>query len=133
MEKCIYFNGVNSPVGHEQGSIEVDNFENVIPDFESIIEPFTVNHSFAKFESFSLATLQLFKTMGDPMYNIKNWSSGTLKRWNDTFREYCQGYFTNIARIYFRHKKVLVGQNFRHSPIITIENNGLEFFTRPKF
>ena len=95
LEKCIKSNGVNSPIVTGQGQNIEQNVisENVIISLESMIEPFTVNNVFEKFESFSLATLQLFKTMGKPMYDLRNWSSGTLKRWNDTFRDYCQKYF----------------------------------------
>ena len=95
LENCIKSNGVNSPIVPGQGqNVEQNvNSENVVLKLESMIEPFTVNNVFEKFESFSLATLQLFKTMGKPMYDLRNWSSGTLKRWNDTFRNYCQKYF----------------------------------------
>ena len=95
LEKCIKSNGVNSPIvpGQGQNTEQNVNSENVVLNLESMIEPFTVNNVFEKFESFSLATLQLFKTMGKPMYDLRNWSSGTLKRWNDTFRNYCQKYF----------------------------------------
>ena len=99
LEKCIKSNGVNSPIVTGQGQNIEQNVisENVIISLESMIEPFTVNNVFEKFESFSLATLQLFKTMGKPMYDLRNWSSGTLKRWNDTFRDYCQKYFETYA------------------------------------
>ena len=67
--------------------------EPCIEDLTSLIDPFLKNDVFEKFEHFNYGTLELFKTLKEPRFDMSNWNAQTLKRWNTTYRAYCQFFF----------------------------------------
>ena len=56
-----------------------------------MIRSFATNDMFPCFTSINDATLMLFSTLKNRMYDVKNWSSTNKKDWFTVYKRFCEG------------------------------------------
>ncbi len=63
------------------------------------IADFAENDVFVQFRDFNFATLELFKMLDVPTFNIINWTKDNYRNWTSAYRSYCAKYWdTYVGR-----------------------------------
>ena len=89
--------------GNESDSESSENVQgggHISPETQQMYErisDFAPNDVFPSFREFNWATLELFKMMKKPMYNVKNWTKKNYKDWTDGYRSYCGNFWETYA------------------------------------